>query len=79
MNIQTLAVHLSPVLHAEGVHVNDARIAVAQDMVELHVNSFCLLHEHSALPFHILQLVRQSLHVVLHLFQLEKEQAQVFG
>lgn len=60
-----------PVLHAEGVHVDDARLAVAQDVVELHVEPAGLLPEHAALRLHVLQLVRRGLHVVLHLLHLE--------
>lgn len=68
--------HLShlPVLHAEGIHINDACLTVAQDVVELHVEPVGLLPEHTALRLHVLQLVRQSLHVVLHLLHLGKKQ-----
>ncbi len=61
-----------PVLHAEGIHIDDACLAVAQDVVELHVESVRLLPEHAALRLHVLQLVCQSLRVVLHLLHLEK-------
>lgn len=61
-----------PVLHAEGIHIDDAGLAVPQDVVELHVESAGLLRERTALRLHVLQLVRQSLHAVLHLLHLER-------
>lgn len=61
---------LLPVLHAQGVHVDDAGLAVAQHVVELHVEPARLLSEDVALRLHVLQLVRHRLHVVLRLLQL---------
>lgn len=46
---------------------------VAQDVVELRVESVGLLPEHITLCLHVLQLVCQSLRVVLHLLHLEKD------
>lgn len=63
----------SLVFHAEGVHINNACLVVAQDVVKLHIESISLLPEHIALCLHVLQLVCHSLNVVLHLFHLEKQ------
>lgn len=60
----------APVLHAEGVNINDARLVVTQNVVELHVEAERLLLVDVALSLHVLQLVCHRLHVVLHLLHL---------
>lgn len=61
---------LSPVLHAEGVHVDDASVPVAQQVVELHVEPVGLVPEDVPLRLHVRKLVHRRPQVKLRLLQL---------
>lgn len=64
------------VLHAEGVHVNDALLLATQDVVQLEVETFSFLLEHCPLCLYILQFVAHRLQTVFKLFSLKKKQYQ---
>lgn len=64
-----------PVLHAQGVHVNDTVLVTAQDVVELLVEPLNFVLVGRPLFFHILKLVHRGLQVVLQRFDLKPKEA----